>query len=245
MITFTSAQQELIDSPEHDAKLLVKIVAPTTTLRYCTGSEPMYISGSKYSIRAIQPGDFTYAPPSEGRMEIQISNHDNAISSVGLANPGLAGSQITLSIYLRKKHTAGDWTLIAEWSMRISGIGWDEEWAKLTMTGLTGLKPHMILTVGSRTCSNRGGDGRCQYGSDIICGGTYDECVTFSNTTHFNGFRFAPDPDATIELNYLTFSASGDIRPEQQTMSDWLRYPYGLRLGVFRDTSVTGPLVNQ
>lgn len=233
MITYTAEQQALLDDHNQEVKLLVEIIAPTATLRYCTGAEPMVVSANLYVPRAMRPTDLDYAAPNEVRMAVDISNSDNAISDEVMADQGINGCDITLRLYLRRKAAGSSWLLFSTWTMQVSGLGLDADWARFTMTGFVGMKPHHILTVGSRTCSNRGGDGRCQYGSDIVCGGTWEECLTtFGNTLHYVGFRYAPDPDQTIELNYFTIHVPGDLSPRQQqrSFSDWLRYPGGIHM---------------
>lgn len=245
MITFTAEQQALLDDPNQEAKLVVTITATSTTLRYCTGGEPFVISGNVYYPRGMHPSDLEFTSPQDARMTLEISNSDNAISTIGNADRSICGCPIELRIYLRRKAAKGSWLLLSTWSMNVSGVGWNAEWARFTMTGFTTLKPHHILTVGSRTCSNVGGDGRCQYGSDIVCGGSWEECEDFSNTVHFNGFRYAPNPDTTIELNYFTMNVPGDFGAQQQTNRyrrglDWLPYPSIISLGPIRDVPPGG-----
>lgn len=183
--------------------------------RYCTGDISVKIDSNIYTCREFRISGRSVSGPSDSRLQIEIDNADGEITASAMANTsGTVG--VTVWILLRD---GPSWLEVSEEDWTVEGVSGSLRSVRLDLRGTSGLRSQPGLSVGSAQCTIRKFKGaRCQYASaDTSCKRTWADCTSKSNTTHFRGFRDAPEGGETLKIgtgNGVVVSAPAEIPPQ-------------------------------
>ena len=155
---------------------------------------PIYISGTKYSPRAMTPGNFSYSLGNiVDSASLSISNEDDTLTST-LMTGDVQGSDVTIYlVYLdsNNENLGNPITLflgsVDAWTMSEGNV-------ELTITSDLARWSKRTFNQHQSSCRWKEFKGtQCGYaGGETVCNRTFTRCAELSNTAHYGGFRWLP-----------------------------------------------------
>jgi len=194
----TSAQISALQREAARVKIAVEI-GTSTPLRYCTGQEPVTISGAVYTPAVLTVSEVRVGALRSSEVRIAIADEDGSLSAA--AYSGVSGAPAT--VYLLVESDDGTWSNPVElFSGRVAAVTLEDGVRlRLQVHGRVGLRWRVGLHEESRTCPLEFRGPLCQYsGADTTCERTWSDCASKGNTARFRGLRYAPEPGELIDL---------------------------------------------
>jgi hypothetical protein len=212
--TFTEVQEALLNLRSGYKKVAVEI-GTSTPLRFCTGRDPVTYGGDVYEPRGLELGEISIAGAGKGT-SLTLDNTDGNMTAANFSET-FSGKTVTAHFFLRRKREAWTHVLSLEWTCET--LAWNLSAISLELSWGVGTRPKAGLEVASQRCAlashwnnnntPKGGP-LCQYnGADTRCTGTWDDCVSKSNTDRFRGFRLAPPPGYSLKVQNGSFQFQG------------------------------------
>lgn len=147
MFGLTATQLALLQSRHQSVKAAVEIDI-TSPLRYCTGADPITISGDVYTPRALSFGDIEITSPLQSRASVVVDDLDGTIRTLWYAER-FSGTTVTYYLMILNN---GTWTQVISLSWTVSTCAFNKRGQfQLNLLGGAGTRPRAGLMTGNRS----------------------------------------------------------------------------------------------
>jgi len=175
-------------------------VAHTTPLRYCTGDDPVEVSGEMYYPRAMSLEPVVQDDPDQSRCALVIDDRDLELRAWMYLQGGFSEKTVTIS-ELQWDDSIHTWRVTRSWEIQAENSQWTRTDHRINLNGAVGFRPRAGSAVGSVRCPYNFRGVFCGYaGADLTCSRTLDDCTAKGNQTRFGGFYRAPKAGDTIRI---------------------------------------------
>lgn len=144
---------------------------------------------------------------------LTIQNVDNVIGGLALGADGVRGRRVQVWEGWYDTDTDTFQDALGLFDGRADAVTFDRLTATIQLTAHD--NPWITIVPGAKflpTCFNKFKGPLCQYaGADTTCARSFTDCLSKTNTIHFNGFRFLLNPSKKY-----WWQSGGDIIPTRE-----------------------------